>query len=318
METAVSTSSNTANLKRNKSVIQRIISDKWLYIFLFPGLAYFLIFKYLPMWGVLISFENYQPFSGFFGSAWVGFKHFSRLFTEYTFWTLFRNTMIIGTYYLVFFFPAPIIISLMLNEIRVSKFKRIVQSLTYLPHFLSWVVIVGISYMMLTTEGGIINEILNSLGAGKINFLMDAKLFRPIIIAQMIWKETGWGTIIILAALTSVDLALYEASFMDGANRWQQLWHVTLPAIKSTIIILLLLRLGTFLENTQFEQIYLMLNAMNRDVGEVFDTYVYTSGIQQGNYSYSTAVGLFKSVVSLILVTVANYVTKKSGEEGIF
>jgi len=211
----------------------------------------------------------------------------------------------------------PIVIALMLNELRHHLFKRTIQTLVYIPHFMSWVVVVGIAYIFLTTEGGIVNDLLVYFGWEKINFLASNEWFRTIVTAEVIWKETGWGTIIFLAALSGVDPQLYEAARMDGANRPRQLWHITLPAIRSTIIILLILRLGNFLD-TGFEQIFLMLNAMNREVGEVFDTYVYSVGISQGQYSFSTAVGLFKSLVGLVLVVVANHLAKRFGEEGIY
>lgn len=302
---------------KQSKVIHRLSVERWLYIMLIPGLIYFIIFKYLPMWGVVIAFKDYEPFLGFLGSKWVGIKHFERFFTTETFWMLFRNTLMIGFYNLVFFFPFPIILALMLNEVRHSVFKRVVQTMTYVPHFVSWVVVVGITYVFFTTEGGIVNEIISATGKPKINFLMEPNLFRPMIISQSIWKETGWGTIIFLASLAGIDPQLYEAATIDGAGRWKQMYYITLPSIRSTVILLLILRLGNFLD-TGFEQIYLMLNAMNRSVGEVFDTYVYTSGILGGQFSYSTAVGLFKSVVGLTLVVFANTLAKRVGEEGIY
>ncbi|WP_256223329.1 sugar ABC transporter permease [Paenibacillus sp. 1_12] len=305
---------NAAKFWPSKQMIYR---DRWLYFMLLPGALYFVTMKYFPMWGLLIAFKNYQPFLGIMQSEWVGFQHFTRFFHETSFWLLFRNTLILAMYNLVFFFPMPIIIALMLNELRKEVFKRFVQTLIYIPHFFSWVVVVGMAYILFTTEGGIVNNFIISLGGKEINFLMNEDLFRSMITSQVIWKETGWGTIIFLAALAGVDPQLYEAARIDGAGRWRQLWHITLPAIRSTIIILLILRLGNFLDNG-FEQIFLMLNAMNRNIGEVFDTYVYTSGILQGQFSYSTAVGLFKSVIGLILVMAANYAAKLSGEEGIY
>jgi putative aldouronate transport system permease protein len=269
------------------------------------------------MWGVLIAFQDYQPFLGFLGSKWVGLKHFNTFMESPLFWDLFNNTLILSFYNMVFFFPLPIIISLLLNEIRKEVYKRFVQTLIYIPHFISWVVVVGIAYIFLTTEGGIINDLIAKLGGTKINFLLSLDWFRTLITVEMIWKETGWGTIIFLAALSGVDPTLYEAAKIDGASRWHQLWHVTLPAVRSTIVILLILRLGSFLD-TGFEQIFLMLNALNREVGEVFDTYVYTNGIQQGKFSFSTAVGLFKSLVGLVLVVASNYLAKKSGDDGIY
>jgi putative aldouronate transport system permease protein len=297
--------------------IRQLVRDRWLYLIMLPGALYFLVFKYWPMYGIIIAFKDYQPFLGVNGSKWVGLKYFERFFSEPTFWMLFKNTTIFGFYNLVFFFPLPIIIALMLNEIRREVFRRFVQTLIYVPHFVSWVVAVGIAYVLLTTEGGLINELMVSFGGEKINFLLSKDWFRTLIISEVIWKETGWGTIIFLAALAGVDPQIYEAARIDGANRWRQMWHVTLPFIRSVIVIVLILRLGNFLD-TGFEQIYLMLNPLNRDVGEVFDTYVYTVGLTQGNFSYSTAVGLFKSVVGLILVAGANYLSKRFGEEGVY
>ncbi|NOU92321.1 ABC transporter permease subunit [Paenibacillus sp. LMG 31456] len=282
-----------------------------------PGLLYFALFKYLPMWGVLIAFKDYLPFRGFWNSPWVGFKHFDRFFHDPVFWLLFKNTFILAVYNIVFFFPIPILIALMLNELRLEWFKRSIQTAIYIPHFVSWVVVVGMVYTFFSTEGGIVTNMLVSAGMDKINFLMSNDWFRPMIILEVIWKESGWGTIIFLAALSGVDPTLYEAAKMDGASRLRQLWHITLPAIRSTIVILFILRLGNFLD-TGFEQIFLMLNSTNREVGEVFDTYVYSNGVQQGQFSFSTAVGLFKSLIGLFLVLAANKLAKKMGEQGVY
>lgn len=297
--------------------LKQMIKDRWLYLMLAPGLLYFLIFKYAPMWGLLIAFQNYQPVRGFLHSDWVGLTHFITFFSDDNFWILFRNTFALAMYNIIFFFPLPIILALFLNEVRFEPFKRFIQTLIYIPHFVSWVVIVGIFYIFFTTEGGLVNEILTRLGFEEINFLLSSSWFRTLVTSQVIWKEAGWGTIIFLAALSGIDLQLYEAARIDGANRMRQLWHITLPAIRSTIVILLILRLGSFLD-TGFEQIFLMLNAMNREVGEVFDTYVYTVGLNQGQFSFSTTVGLFKSLVGLVLVVTANYLAKRFGEEGIY
>jgi putative aldouronate transport system permease protein len=289
----------------------------WLYTMILPGLLYFLTFKYLPMWGMVIAFQDYIAFLGVAGSQWVGLKHFINFFNDPDFFMLFRNTILLALYNLFFFFPLPIMIALMLNELKNQVLKRWVQSLIYIPHFMSWVVISGIVYILLTPEAGIINELIVAMGGNKINFLASSGWFRTLIILEVIWRETGWGTIIFLAALAGVDPQLYEAAKMDGAGRMRQLWHITLPCIRSTIVILLILRLGNFMDSG-FEQIFLMMNAMNREVAEVFDTYVYTYGIVQGQFSYSTAVGLFKSLIALLLVIGANYAAKKFGEEGIY
>lgn len=259
-----------------------MVRNKWLYIMLLPGLLYFIIFKYVPMYGLLLAFKNYQPFLGFVDSEWVGLKHFNRFFGDPLFWKLLSNTFILAAYNILFFFPLPIILALMLNELRSQAYKKWIQTMVYIPHFMSWVVIVSIAYLFFTTEGGLVNEAIASMGGEKVQFLLSPGWFRTFITGEVMWKETGWGTIIFLAALAGVDTQLYEAAKIDGAGRMRQLWHITLPAIRSTIIILLILRLGNFLD-TGFEQIFLMLNSLNREVGEVFDTYVYTTGISQGS-----------------------------------
>ncbi|WP_159887804.1 ABC transporter permease [Paenibacillus puerhi] len=299
------------------TLLKDIIRDKWLYLMLLPGVLYFIVFKYVPMYGVSMAFQDYRPHLGFLDSPWVGLKHFQRFFSEPQFGMLFRNTVILAIYNLVFFFPLPIVLSLMLNEVRRAKFKSFVQTLVYIPHFVSWVVVVGIFYILLTTENGILNELLYQITGKKIAFLLEAEWFRTMIITQSIWKEVGWGTVIFLAALAGVDLQQYEAARIDGAGRWRQLWHITLPAIRSTIVILFILRLGNFMDSG-FEHIFLMLTPTNREVGEVFDTYVYTKGMTQAQYSYSAAVGLFKSAVGLFLVLGSNWLAKKFGEEGIY
>ncbi|WP_243459417.1 ABC transporter permease [Metabacillus bambusae] len=297
--------------------LQRLKRDRWLYLLLVPGILYFLIFKYAPMWGIVIAFQDYSPFKGVLGSEWVGFENFIDFFQNPDFFRLLRNTFILAVLDLVFFFPAPIILSLLLNELRINSYKRTVQTFIYVPHFMSWVIIASITYIFFTTSGGVINEIVSYFYGKEINFLSSPEWFRPLIMGQIIWKETGWGTVIFLAALATVDQEQYEAAIVDGAGRFRRLWHVTLPAVRSTIVVLLILRLGNFLD-TGFQQIFLMSNSLNRSVADVFDTYVYFVGITQGAYSYSTAVGLFKSVVGIILVLGANKLAKKLGQDGIF
>ncbi|PWV90542.1 carbohydrate ABC transporter membrane protein 1 (CUT1 family) [Paenibacillus cellulosilyticus] len=299
------------------SIMSRLKRDKWMYALLLPGLIYFLVFKYVPMWGVLLAFKNYQPFLGFWKSEWVGFEHFRLFFTNPDFFMLLRNTLVLSFYNLIFFFPAPIIAALMLNEVRIALYKRAVQTLIYVPHFISMVIVASLTYVFLTTEGGPVNEWLSAHTGKTVDFLTSPDWFRPLIIIQTIWKECGWGTIIFLAALAAVDVEQYEAAIVDGANRLRQLWHITLPALRSTIVILLILRMGHVLDNG-FEQIYLMLNPLNRENAEVFDTYVYMMGITQGAFSYSTAVGLFKSVVGVILVLGTNWLAKRFGQSGLY
>nr|WP_280516917.1 sugar ABC transporter permease [Lederbergia sp. NSJ-179] len=307
------------NVKKKKraETFRRIKKNKLIYLMILPGIIYFIIYKYIPMYGLIISFQDYKPYLGISGSEWVGFAHFKRLFTSSDFWMIFKNTLVLFALQILIYFPIPIIISLMLNEVKNAFFKRGVQTIIYIPHFMSWVVIVSISYVMLTLDGGIINSVLDSLGFNKINFLLSSEWFRPMYIIQVIWREAGWGTIIFLAAITAVDPQLYEAAKMDGANRFRQMWHITLPAIRSVIIVLLILKIGDVLE-LGFEHVYLLLNASNREVAEIFDTYVYVAGLQQGQFSYSTAVGFFKGAVGLVMVIFANRLAKKFGEEGIY
>ena len=263
----------SARARKRGSLMSRIIQDKYLLMLLLPGLAYFIIFKYVPMWGVLLAFKNYQPFVGFFKSEWIGMDNFRQFFNDPIFFRLMKNTLLLGLYDMIFFFPAPIILALLLNEVRKSLYKRFIQTLIYIPHFISMVIVASITYLMLTTEGGIINELLYKFMGVKMEFLTSENWFRPLIITQSLWKEMGWGTIIFLAALAGVDQEQYEAAIVDGASRFRQLWHITLPAIRGTIIVLLILRMGNFLDRG-FEQVLLMSNALNRNVAEVSDTHV--------------------------------------------
>ncbi|MBB6632852.1 ABC transporter permease [Cohnella thailandensis] len=304
-------------LSGQESLGKSIVKHGALYLMIVPGLLYFIIFKYLPMFGLVIAFEDYKPYKGIFGSEWVGFAHFERLFSEPMFLTILFNTLTLFFLNLIFCFPVPILLALMLNEVRQHRFKRVIQTLVYIPHFMSWVIIVSISFVLLSMDRGLINELLVAAGFDKVNFLMNPDWMRPTYILQIIWRESGWGTIIFLAAMASIDPEQYEAARLDGAGRFRQIWHITLPSIRSVIVVLLLLKIGDVLE-VGFEHIFLLLNAMNREVGEVFDTYVYVAGLQQGQFSYSAAVGFFKSVVGLILVMAANWLSKKFGEEGIY
>ncbi len=302
--------------KTGRKLFQRILKNRWLYLLALPGIAYYILFKYVPMWGLLIAFKKYSPALGFFRSSWIGLDNFKEFFTNPDFFMLFRNTFMIAFNNLVFFFPLPIILALMLNSVVSQHYKRIVQTITYMPHFLSWVIIASLTYVMLTTEGGIISDLVYGFTGQRIPFLTDPRYFRSMIVIQSIWKETGWGTIIFLAALSNVDPQLYDAAHVDGANGWQRMIYITLPAISGTIVTLLILRLGHFLD-TGFTQLFLMINALNREVGEVFDTYVYRIGIAGGRYSYTAAVGMFKSIVGLILVITSDRLAKTAGSDGI-
>lgn len=302
---------------RRQKALAGIKTNKLLYLMIFPGVLYFLIFKYLPMAGLIIAFQDYQPYLGILDSPWVGFKHFIRLFTEPTFFMLLNNTLILFALNIVIFFPLPIILSLMLNEVKNKYFKSGIQTLIYIPHFMSWVIIVSITYVFLNVDGGVINELLATIGLEKISFLTSPDWTRTVYISQIIWKELGWSTIIYLAAITAVDTQLYEAAEMDGAGILRKTWHVTLPAIRPVIITLLILKIGSTLD-LGFEHMYLLLNSLNRSVAEIFDTYIYTAGLKNGQLSFSTAVGLFKGIVGLILVILANKLAKKFGEDGVY
>ncbi|WP_317890174.1 ABC transporter permease [Paenibacillus sabuli] len=297
--------------------MRAIKKNRYLYLLALPGILYFVIFKYFPMWGIVLSFQNYSPYTGLWGSEWVGLDHFRRFFSNPDFWLLFRNTMAINLLNLTFFFPLPIVLSLMLNELRSEMYKRVLQSILYLPHFLSWVIIFSLTFLMFSQSEGIVNKLLIAWGMEPYPFLTDAGIFWGMLTGQSIWKEAGWGTILFLAAIAGVDLQQYEAAKIDGAGRFQQMWHITLPAIRSVIVILFILRLGDIME-VGFEQVFLMYNGAVSNVAEVFDTYVYRVGIQQGQFSYSTAAGLFKSLVGLVMVVAANRLAKRFGEEGIY
>lgn len=296
--------------KSSSELKKRLWRNKYLYIMLIPGILFFVLFKYLPMYGLIISFQDYKPYQGITGSEWVGMEHFKRLFTEPDFLKILGNTLILFAMNILLYFPVPIILALMLNELRGSFFKRFFQTLVYLPHFMSWVIIVSITYVMVTMDGGIINELLSYFGFEQVNFLLNPGWFRPMYIIQIIWREAGWGTIIYLASIAAIDPGLYEAARMDGAGRIRQIWHITLPAIRSVIITLLILKIGSVLD-LGFEHVYLMLNSMNRNVAEIIDTYVYTAGLRQGQFSYSTAIGFFKSIIGLIMVMSVNKLSKK-------
>ena len=314
MQKTISHNVSAVTKTKKSKLINDIKRDRLLYLMLLPVALYYIIFKYLPMLGVSIAFKDYLPFLGIIKSPWAGLKHFERLFSNPDFFRLLRNSIVLAMYNIVFTFPLPIIIALLLNEIKSNKFKKTIQSLIYMPHFISWVVVVGICFTMLSNQDGIVNNIIASIGGHQINFLGSKAWFRPLITMQVAWKETGWGTIIYLAALTSVDVQLYEAAIVDGANRWHQLLHITLPAIKSTIVILLILRMGAFLDSG-FDQLFLMVNSLNRDIGDVFDTYVYNALMTQNNLGMSSAAGLYQSVVGFVLVILVNWVIKKISPE---
>jgi ABC-type polysaccharide transport system, permease component len=296
---------------------KRIKRDKYLYLLLFPGLFIIFLFKYVPMYGIVIAFKEYNILLGVLDSPWVGFQQFERLFRTPDFMKIFRNTFVISLYKLIFGFPAPIILALLLNELKNGFFKRFTQSVLYLPHFLSWVIFTGIIVAFLNPVDGLVNYILTASGMKPINFMIIPDYFRTLLVSTHIYKEMGWGTIIYLAAMSGVNPDLYEAARVDGANKFKQMWHVTLPSIRSVILILMILDLGNILE-AGFMQVFLLYNPLVYDVGDIIDTYVYRVGIQSANYSLATAAGVFKSVIALVLIYTANKIVRKSGNNGLW
>ncbi|SDC95014.1 putative aldouronate transport system permease protein [Paenibacillus sp. UNCCL117] len=299
-------------------MLKKVMGNDKLLVFLLmlPGILHFIIFKYVPLAGNMIAFQDYSMFKGIWNSPWVGFKHFVTIFTYEEFFQVVRNTMLFSLMSIVFGFPAPLILALLLNELTKMWFKRSIQTLLYLPHFLSWVIVGGIFINLLSTEG-VMNSLLSLLGMEPIDFLTSTEYFRGMIISIGIWKGIGWGTIIYLAALAGVNPNLYEAAVVDGAGRWKQMWHVTLPALMPTIVVLFLLQIGSVLESN-VEQILIFLNPLVRDVGEVVDTYVYRVGLLNAQFSYTTAIGLFQSIVGLVLVISLNALAKKTSGESIY
>lgn len=290
--------------------------NKELYIMIAPVILYFVIFHYVPMYGASIAFKNYTPARGFAESPWVGFTHFIRFFDSIYFVRLLRNTFMISFWSLLFGFPAPIILALLLNEIRARKFKNAIQTITYLPHFISLVVIIGL-LREFSVSTGLINDIMNLFGIERRPLMQLPQYFRTLFIGSEIWQTIGWNSIIYLAALSGVDQEQYEAARIDGANRWKQTLHVTLPGIQSTIIILLILRMGR-LFTVGFEKIILMYNPSTYEVADVISSFVYRSGLLEMNYSYSTAVGLFNSAMNFAMLLLANRLSKRFSETSLW
>ncbi|MFD0959861.1 ABC transporter permease [Paenibacillus chungangensis] len=301
---------NVTRMPRRADTWRTIVKDWDLYLMLIPGLLFLLLLKYTPMYGLIIAFQDFSIFKGISGSDWVGLKHFERLIVNDQFLNVLTNTLIISVYKLLFLFPAPILIAVLMNEIRKMMFKRVVQSVIYLPHFISWVIISGLFINLLSLNDGIVNTIIAKLGGERIAFFMDQSVFRGLLVFTEGWKEVGWGTIIYLAAIAGIDPQLYEAAKMDGASKLQQMIHVTLPGIFSTIVLMLILRLGNMLE-AGTEQILVMYNPVVYDVADVIGTYVYRVGIGASDYSFSTAVGMFESVIAFTLVVSGNAICKK-------
>lgn len=295
----------------------RLLTDLWyfrhIYLFLLPAVIWYAIFAYYPMYGVLLAFKDFKYNLGILGSPWVGFKFFKAFLSDSNFFEVIRNTLSISVLKLICGFPAPIILALMLNEVIHSKFKRIVQTVSYLPHFVSWVVVATLLQKILSPNAGIINDIRMSFGKEPIFFMGDPNLFYPLIILSDIWKGVGWGSIIYLAALTNIDPTLYEAAEIDGAGRWSMIFRITLPCLTPTIGILLIMSLSGLL-NAGFDQIYLLQTPSTLRVSEVLDTYVLKKGIRQGEFAYATAIGLFKSLISMMLIVTVNNISRRLTE----
>jgi putative aldouronate transport system permease protein len=298
------------------SVWQRIWRDRLMLLLIMPGVLFFILFRYLPLLGNIIAFEDYLPFLGFFDSQFVGWANFQSMFNDAAFWQALSNTIIITLLQLVFYFPAPIALALMLQGVMSTKVRRVIQSVVYLPHFISWVIVVSL-WQQVLGGSGIFVHTLRDLGLPAINVMTEPGLFKGLVTSQLIWKETGYATIIFLAALLNIEASLYEAAVMDGAGRWQRLLNITLPGILNVVILLLILRLGLAL-SVGFEQILLQRNAVGPAAGEVLDTYVYFKGIVGGQWGVTAAAGLIKGIFGTVLVIAANKLAHRMGQEGVY
>nr|WP_244139065.1 ABC transporter permease subunit [Ruthenibacterium lactatiformans] len=282
-----------------------------------PCLIYYILFKYVPMWGVLISFKDFKPFIGFMDSDWVGLKHYVNFFSNPDAWRIIRNTLFLGVYSLVWCFPFPIIFALALNEVTRTRFKKFVQTISYMPHFLSAVVVCGMLVSFLSPIRGIINTVINLFGGESVNFLSNPAYFRTIYVASEVWQTLGWGAIVYLAAISNVDPQYYEAAKLDGASRLRQIWSITLPCIAPTVATMLILRVGSILE-VGLEKVLLLYSPAIYETSDIIATYVYRQGMVSGNMSYASAIGLFSSIINLVLLVTANYFSKKFSDTGLF
>ncbi len=287
-----------------------------IYFLMIPGVLYFIFFYYLPLLGNVVAFQNYSPYLGFFGSPWVGLENFTDLLTSQDFLIVVRNTLVISALQILFAFPLGITLALMLNAIISERFKKAMQSIVYLPHFLGWVIIVSV-WREIFAGDGLVNHFISGVGGKPIDIITNPAFFQPMMVIQVIWKESGWSTVMFLAALSAIDFSLYEAAVVDGANNWRRMWHVTLPGIRNIIAMLLILRLGNIL-STGFEQIFLQQDGVSSSVSQVIDTFVYFRGIVQGQWGLAASAGLLKAVVGVVLIYASNKVVKKLGGEGLF
>ncbi len=281
-----------------------------MYLLLIPGLVFLLLFKYTPMYGIIIAFQDFNIFGGISGSEWVGTAQFERLMQSEEFFQVLINTLLISLYKITILFPIPIVIALMLNEVRRMFFKRTIQTIIYLPHFLSWVIISGLFLNILSPSGGIVNEIIRSFGGEPISFFTDNSLFRSLVVFTAGWKEIGWNAIVFIAAIAGIEQEQYEAAAIDGAGRIRQMWSISLPGMLPTIVLMFILRIGSLLE-AGTEQILTMYNPLVYETGDVIGTFVYRMGLGQQDYSFSTAVGLFNSAVGFLLIVIGNMLSRK-------
>ncbi len=293
----------------------------WLHLMILPGLAYFLLFKYVPMYGIVIAFKNYKGagggYAGIASAPWIGLKNFEVFFNSMYCGRVFGNTLYISLLRLIFSFPAPILLALLINEIRKNWFKRTVQTITYMPYFLSWVVVAGLLNTLLSPDMGAVNVLIKMFGGSPVYFLTSKVWFRPILVVSEIWKNIGYGSIVYLAAITGIDQEQYEAARVDGATKMQQIFHITLPEISEIIAIMLILQIGRMFDDN-FDQIYNLYSPAVYEVSDVFETYVYRNGIQNSKFSYSAAVGLVKSVLVLVMIVFSNRASKRLGAQGLF
>lgn len=302
--------------KRLKKIRVNLMTNWQLYVFLVPAMSYFLIFHYVPMYGVQLAFKDYYANLGILGSPWIGFDHFNRFFNSYYFWRLLKNTLILSFYSLILF-PLPIIFALSLNELRNGAFKKWTQTLTYAPHFISVVVVVGMLIAFLDPVTGVVNQIIVAFGASQIDFLTSPQWFRHLFVWSGQWQTLGWGTIIYLASLAGVNPELHEAAKVDGATRMQRIIHINIPHILPTIIVLFILNIGSFM-TIGFEKVLLMQNTLNSETSDIIQTFVYQTGLIKGQYDFATAIGLFDSVINLILLLIFNYMARKTSNNSLW
>lgn len=308
---------SSLSLRRQGGLLAAILKTRYLHLMILPGIIYFLIFHYAPMYGVVIAFKDFKLRAGILASPWTGFDNFRNFFTYPFFGRLLRNTLFLNIFNLLWAFPIPIFFALLLNEVRTARYKRVVQTISYLPHFISTVSLVGIMFLILSPQGGIVNRLIELLGGESIYFMTESKWFRTLFVASGVWQNTGWDAIIYLAALSSVDLEQYEAARIDGASRWQQMRLITLPSIMPTIVIMLVLRMGNMM-GSNTEKVLLMQSPITYETSDVIGTYVYRLGLVQANYSTGTAVDLFNSAINIALLLLANFSSRRLTDSSLF